>query len=89
MPPREPVVLNVAEKPSVARALAQVFSRANGSIDRGMSRANGNIQIFRAEHVCFPSVFSQGHGVHVNGPGKSAVVFSKRNYRYIKSTGNG
>jgi len=64
---REPVVLNVAEKPSVARALAQVFSRMNGSVDRGMSRANGNIQVMRADHVCFPDIYCQGNGLTLTG----------------------
>jgi DNA topoisomerase-3 len=64
---REPVVLNVAEKPSVARALAQVFSRMNGSIDRGMTRANGNIQIMRADNVAFPDIYCQGNGATING----------------------
>lgn len=64
MPPI--VVLNVAEKPSVARSLAEVFSSMPGSQDRPMQR--GAAQIFVSENVRFPSVFRQGNGQHINGP---------------------
>jgi DNA topoisomerase-3 len=76
MPPnfnnRPPVCLNVAEKPSVARALAQVFGRLDGAQDRGMRRDAH--QIFTHENVCFPSVFQQGHGLTINGPSKFSVT---------------
>lgn len=62
-----PVVLNVAEKPSVARALQQVFGRMPGSIDRGRRREAN--EIFTHENVCFPSVHHQGNGQPINGPG--------------------
>ena len=50
-------VLNVAEKPSVARALAGVFNRMPGSREGGMRREAA--QIFTHEQVSFPSIFSQ------------------------------
>jgi DNA topoisomerase-3 len=55
------VVLNVAEKPSVARALAQVFSSTPGSRP-GQSRRSGPAQIFECENVNFPALFQQGSG---------------------------
>lgn len=55
-----PTVLNVAEKPSVARALAGVFSRIPGARDTPMRRDAH--QIFTAENVSFPLIFSQGEG---------------------------
>lgn len=54
------IVLNVAEKPSVARALAQVFSSSQGSRDKPMRREAA--QIFECENVNFPSLFQQGDG---------------------------
>ena len=54
---RPPVVLNVAEKPSVARALAGVFCRLEGARDKGMRREAN--QIFTHENVCFPNVMIQ------------------------------
>ena len=65
-----PVVLNVAEKPSVARALARVFAAIPGSRDEGMIR-NAH-QIFTHTNVRFPSVFSQGNGVLINGNNDSS-----------------
>lgn len=59
-------VLNVAEKPSVARALAGVFSRMQGSQERPMQRRDA--QIFTHENVCFPSVMNQGNGQLIHGP---------------------
>ena len=56
-----PIVLNVAEKPSVARALAQVFSSSPGSRPRN-NHQGGPAQIFECENVCFPSLFQQGNG---------------------------
>eukprot|EP00548_Thalassiothrix_antarctica_P008807 CAMPEP_0194152402 /NCGR_PEP_ID=MMETSP0152-20130528/52128_1 /TAXON_ID=1049557 /ORGANISM="Thalassiothrix antarctica, Strain L6-D1" /LENGTH=782 /DNA_ID=CAMNT_0038856867 /DNA_START=182 /DNA_END=2531 /DNA_ORIENTATION=+ len=58
MPPA--TVLNVAEKPSVARALASVFSQMPGAQDRPMRRDVH--QIFLQENVCFPQIFQQGRG---------------------------
>lgn len=68
-------VLNVAEKPSVARALAGVFSRMPGSQDRPMERRDA--QIFTHENVCFPSVMQQGSGQPVNGPSKYCMIESE------------
>jgi DNA topoisomerase-3 len=55
-------VLNVAEKPSVARSLAQVFGRQSD-----MQRPH-NIQVFRHERVEFPHIFQQGNGLRLDGP---------------------
>ena len=68
-----PIVLNVAEKPSVARSLAAVFGRLPGAQDKGMRREVH--QIFRHENVCFPSVYAQGHGQLIQGPGKFASIY--------------
>lgn len=54
-----PTVLNVAEKPSVARALAGVFSRMPRAREGAAMRRDPH-QIFTHENVCFPLVFSQG-----------------------------
>jgi hypothetical protein len=61
-----PTVLNVAEKPSVARALAGVLAGMPGTQDRGMRREGA--QIFTHENVQFPSVYSQGEGRMIHGP---------------------
>mmetsp|Transcript_20457 Transcript_20457/g.30371 ORF Transcript_20457/g.30371 Transcript_20457/m.30371 type:complete len:969 (-) Transcript_20457:950-3856(-) len=58
-------VLNVAEKPSVARSLASVFSRVPGARDQPMRRDVH--QIFLHENVSFPPVFQQGRGEMRNG----------------------
>ncbi|KAL7572581.1 hypothetical protein ACA910_000398 [Epithemia clementina (nom. ined.)] len=55
------VVLNVAEKPSVARALQTVFGRMPGAQNRGMQR-DGSTQIFTHDGVQFPSIQQQGNG---------------------------
>lgn len=52
-----PTVLNVAEKPSVARSLASAFQRMPGSQDGGMRREAA--QIFTHHHVSFPDIFRQ------------------------------
>jgi DNA topoisomerase-3 len=65
---QQPTILNVAEKPSVARALAEVFSRMEGAIDRGMRRDAH--QVFTHEQVRFPNVYAQGEGRIINGPSK-------------------
>jgi len=64
---REPRVLNVAEKPSVARSLAAVFARMQGAQDGGMRREAH--QIFTAQSVPFPALHTQGHYQRSNGPG--------------------
>jgi DNA topoisomerase-3 len=66
---REVQVLNVAEKPSVARSLASVFARMPGARDMGMRREAH--QVFTAQNVQFPALHTQGHGQHSNGPGES------------------
>jgi len=58
-------VLNVAEKPSVARALASVFSQSPGSRDLPPIRGQA-AQIFAIENVSFPHVISQGRGITMN-----------------------
>jgi hypothetical protein len=75
-------VLNVAEKPSVARALAQVFSRMpspTSSVavrDAGMQRDVH--QIFTHENVHFPNVYTQGDGQTIQGPSTfDSCAFSK------------
>lgn len=55
------IVLNVAEKPSVARALAQVFSQMPGSQNRPNVR-NPAAQIFCHDNVQFPKITTQGSG---------------------------
>jgi DNA topoisomerase-3 len=62
-------VLNVAEKPSVARALAGVFGHMPGAQDRGMQRREG-AQVFTHERVQFPNIFMQGGGTRIQGPRK-------------------
>ena len=60
-----PIVLNVAEKPSVAKALAQVFSSLPGARPRN-NRSGGAAQIFECENVCFPPLYTQGRGGNNN-----------------------
>ena len=69
---RNPTVLNVAEKPSVARALAAVFARMHGSQDGGMVR-EGN-QVFTHTNVSFPNIYSQGDGRIIHGPGERSAA---------------
>ena len=64
-------VLNVAEKPSVARALAGVFSSMPGSSDRPMQRDAA--QIFHCDNVRFPNVYAQGQGQPIQGPSTSTA----------------
>lgn len=63
-----PKVLNVAEKPSVARSLAGAFERMPGA--RESSGAGGRryhrdnaAQVFTHDNVQFPYIFNQGSGV--------------------------
>jgi DNA topoisomerase-3 len=67
-------VLNVAEKPSVARALQQVFGRMPGAVDRGMRREEH--QIFTHDGVQFPDCHAQGHGRVVQGPVKPHTMIT-------------
>jgi len=67
---RETRVLNVAEKPSVARSLAAAFlASGNGARNEGERRVVH--QIFTAGGVQFPAIQSQGSGreVRAGGPG--------------------
>ena len=58
-----PIVLNVAEKPSVARSLAQVFATTPGSQPNHNHNHNGHAaQIFECHNVMFPSLYQQGSG---------------------------
>jgi DNA topoisomerase-3 len=59
-------ILNVAEKPSVARALAAVFSQIPQSRDLGPIRGEA-AQIFAIDNVLFPSVTTQGNGNMIHG----------------------
>lgn len=59
-------VLNVAEKPSVARALASVFSSYPGARDRPSHPRHAAAQIFETDNVHFPSIFTQGAGIAPN-----------------------
>jgi DNA topoisomerase III len=63
---REIRVLNVAEKPSVARALSAVFSQMQGSQQLQMRREAA--QIFEHRNIRFPEVFRQGTGQRSNAP---------------------
>ena len=79
-------VLNVAEKPSVARALAQVFRNCHGPgggaaavRDRGSQRDVH--ELFTHENVHFPNVYSQGDGRMINGPRKLSLIA----YHFIQS----
>ena len=63
-----PIVLNVAEKPSVARALQQVFGRLPGASSSPMERGQGGQQIFHHQGVTFPLIHAQGHGQRIQGP---------------------
>jgi DNA topoisomerase III len=62
-----PKVLNVAEKPSVARALADVFGRLPGARHGGTQRDVHMVATH--ENVQFPSVYAQGDGRTIQGPG--------------------
>mmetsp|Transcript_40254 Transcript_40254/g.45985 ORF Transcript_40254/g.45985 Transcript_40254/m.45985 type:complete len:126 (-) Transcript_40254:147-524(-) len=63
-----PVVLNVAEKPSVAKALAAVFNRMPESRDVVQSMPRDEAQIFTQDNVLFPDVYSQGNNNNNNPP---------------------
>jgi DNA topoisomerase III len=71
-PPRHngpPSVLNVAEKPSVARALAGVFHRIPQSREAAPMHRDA-AQIFTHDNVCFPYIFSQANGGGGGGPSR-------------------
>ena len=58
------IVLNVAEKPSVARSLAQVFANTPGSRPNNNPRREA-AQIFECDNVMFPPLHQQGQGRQV------------------------
>lgn len=60
------VVLNIAEKPSVARALAAAFNRVPEAQDGGMRREAA--QIFTHNNVRFPDIFTQAQQGRAVGP---------------------
>ena len=60
---RVPVLLNVAEKPSVARSLAAVFNRMPQSKEAAPMRRDA-AQIFTHDNVVFPDIYSQANGNH-------------------------
>ena len=62
---RTPVLLNVAEKPSVARSLAAVFHRMPQSREGAPMRREA-AQIFTHENVVFPDIFTQANGRNGN-----------------------
>lgn len=59
------IVLNVAEKPSVARSLAQVFANTPGSRPNNNPRREA-AQIFECDNVLFPPLHQQGQGRQVS-----------------------
>jgi hypothetical protein len=69
---QQPKVLNVAEKPSVARALADVFSRMPGARSVGTQRDVHLVSTH--ENVQFPSVYAQGEGRLTQGPGTIPLI---------------
>jgi DNA topoisomerase III len=73
-------ILNVAEKPSVARSLAQVFSQIPGAQEEPMLRREA--QIFTAHGVTFPNIHSQGQGVELHQPmnGHTMITTSVRGH---------
>ena len=62
---RTPVLLNVAEKPSVARSLAAVFHRMPQSREGAPMRREA-AQIFTHDNVVFPDIFTQANGRNGN-----------------------
>jgi DNA topoisomerase III len=76
-PPRRnnhgpPTVLNIAEKPSVARSLAGAFHRIPQSQETVPMRRDA-AQIFTHDQVSFPDIFSQGSdGAHAAATSGSA-----------------
>ena len=67
-------VLNVAEKPSVARALVSVFASMQGSRESRPMRREA-AQIFEHQNVRFPKIWLQGRGQVIQGPGKPWFLF--------------
>ncbi|KAL7489604.1 hypothetical protein ACHAW6_015258 [Cyclotella cf. meneghiniana] len=68
-----PIVLNVAEKPSVARALAGVFSSIPSARPRN-SPGNHPTQVFECDNVLFPPLHQQGNGVVCNAREEGHVM---------------
>jgi DNA topoisomerase III len=90
-PPRRhnngpPTVLNVAEKPSVARALAGAFHRIPQSQEAAPMRRDA-AQIFTHDQVCFPYIFSQGNGD--GGAAATTASVPNRPHRMITTSVRG
>ena len=60
-----PIVLNVAEKPSVARSLAAIFASTPGArpVNNNHPISTQPAQVFECDHVLFPPLHAQGHGI--------------------------
>ncbi|KAL3919853.1 MAG: hypothetical protein SGILL_003543 [Bacillariaceae sp.] len=79
MPPprdgRPPTILNVAEKPSVARALAAAFHHMPQAREGAPMRREA-AQIFTHENVQFPNIFQQGQGHRSSGPNRPHTMIT-------------
>jgi DNA topoisomerase-3 len=92
MPPppnnRVPTVLNVAEKPSVARSLAAAFSRIPQSRESCPMRRDA-AQIFTHDNVMFPYIFSQANTDQNHRNHNGNDVGSKRPHKMITTSVRG
>ena len=81
-------VLNVAEKPSVARNLAQVFGQCPGasSSNNGPRVPNQAAQVFTIDNVRFPSVMSANSNAEV--PHRMVVTSVRGHLSNIDFAGN-
>jgi DNA topoisomerase III len=78
-------VLNVAEKPSVARSLVGAFARFPGARESAPMRREA-AQIFTQENVQFPLVTSQGQGIPSQGPGVPHTMITTAVRGHLAST---
>ena len=85
MPQQSTTVLNVAEKPSVARALATAFSRMPGAREAAPMRREA-AQIFTHDNVCFPDIYSQGTGQQNGGRGVPHTMITTSVRGHLAST---
>ena len=85
------VVLNVAEKPSVARSLAQVFSSTPGSRPNHNHQHSGPAQISEVQNVMFPALYQQGSGRPVpnNVPNEPHTMITTAVRGHLASQGKG
>ena len=83
---RIPILLNVAEKPSVARSLAAVFHRMPQSKETAPMRREA-AQIFSHENVVFPDIYSQANGNNNNNNGNNNS--NKRPHKMITTSVRG